>query len=241
MRKTGVSELEPAFDHVHLQWFGDEGEAGGESEGDEGGETNVDDRIADLEKSLKNLQKDLSGKDRKITELLDKNKTLETRKSKQVEREKKRNELDDMSAEELKREIARRDEDLRAEYERELNEIKEQNRQSAYIQTVYRVAPEVDGLPPFVLKVMAESRYADEEEKVRELMEYATREISALINKNRLVLDNKSKTSFRPTMGNTEVSARIPTKKEWERMSELDQRAWAKRATTEQLGKVAQL
>lgn len=241
--KTGVSQLEPDLKRMHLQWFAEDAATGGESESDESDETNgSDDEVAELKKTLKNLQKDLSGKDRKITELLEKNKTIEGRKTKQAERERKRLELEDMSAEELKRAFERQEEDLRAEYERELNQYKEENRKNSYVQTVYRVAPEIDGLPPFILKVMAEARNADDEDKVRELMEFATKEVSTLINKNRLVMDNRAKTSFRPNTGGADgATGRIPTKKEWERMNEGERREWTKHATMEQLEKAAVL
>jgi len=236
MKHLGATQPEPDFSSVHLQWFadGEEGE-GNEAEPQEG-EANEGDRLAELEKTLNNLQKDLKGKDRAINRLMEEKKSLEEKSSKVKEREKRRIDLDSLTKEELAREIERREDEIKSEYERELNEIREKNKQNEYVQTVYRVAPEIDNLPPFVIKLLVAGRDPDED-KIRDAMLNAKKDIDTLISKNRLVLDNKSRTAHQPQSGGSYTS-KVPTRSEWAKMNETQQRDWTRYATDDELQKV---
>ena len=236
MIDTGILQPEPDFSHVHLQWFADGEEAEGNEAEEQDGEVNVDDKITELEKTLKNLQKDLKGKDRAIGRLMDEKKSLEERTNKSKEREKRRIDLDSLTKEELAREIERREDEIKSEYERELNEIREKTKQNEYVQTVYRIAPEIENLPPFIIKLLVAGRDPDED-KIRDAMIDAKKSIDTLINKNRLVLDNRSRTAHQPQSGATSTS-RIPTKTEWAKMNEAAQREWAHYASNDDLEKV---
>ena len=229
-----VNRLELDLRHVHLQWFADEGEGEGEEETQDG-DTDVEDEVAELKKTFNQLKKESAGKDRKVSELLEENKRLKDTTGKKKERERRKIEYDDMSAEELKREIERREEQIKSEYEQEMTEMREKYKQNESIQAVFRIAPEIKDLPPFVIKLLTLPKDADED-KLKEAMESARDDVYELVNKNRFVLDNKQKTSFRPQSG--EVSSnKIPSKKEWEKMNEPDRRQWSKYASDDQLKK----
>ena len=232
--KTGDSRLGLDLSRVHLQWFadGDEGEATEETTDEE---KNVEDDVAELKKQFNQLKKESSGKDRKVSELLEENKKLKDKSSKTKERERRKLELDDMTAEELKREIEHREEEIKAEYERELNEIKEQNKQNEFVQRIYKAAPQIENLLPHIIKLLTVPKDADED-TIKDYMQSAMDEINELVSKNRFVLDNKHKVSSRPQSGEVDAT-KIPTKKEWERMDEYTRRQWAKYATDEQMKK----
>jgi len=236
----GISLPDPGFGHVHLQWFAEDTEEGGEvaehEEENQEEEIDIEDKVTNLEKNLTNLRKDLKGKDRAIDRLVKEKQALETKKTKEKERERRRSELEDMSAEELKREIDRREEEIKSEYELEMRNLQEKYKQNEYVQAVYRTAPEIENLPQFVIKLLTFPKDADED-KLKEVMETVRDEVNALVAKNRFVLGQRDKVGPTPQTGGVSTS-RIPTLREWERMGEEGQREWAKNATDDQLKKV---
>lgn len=235
MKLTDDSRLDPDFSRVHLQWFADTDESGAEEEIQDG-ETNVENEVAELKKAFNQLKKESSGKDRKVSELLEENKKLKEKKGKQAERERRKLELDDMSQEELKREIERREDEIKSEYEKELNEIREQNKQNEFVQSIYRIAPEIENLPPHVIKLLTLPKDIDNE-RLKEAMESARDEVNALVSKNRFVLDNKSKIGPQLKSGKFD-GEKIPSAREWAKLSDLDKKNWTKYATNEQLKKL---
>jgi hypothetical protein len=237
MNITDDSRHEPDFSRVHLQWFAGEAEDGGEdAKKADDGEKDVGDEVAELQKQLAALKKETAGKDRKVSELLEETKRLKETKSKEKERERRKFELEDMTKEELAREIERREAEIKSEYEQELNKIREENKQNAYVQSVYRVAPEIENLPPFMIKLLLLSRDA-EDDKIKDALVNAKNDMDVLINKNRLVLGNREKVAHQPRAGEYS-NTKIPTKREWEKMDEYEQRRWATYASDEDLKKI---
>jgi len=233
---TEDSRLEPDYSHVHLQWFADENEDGGDGENEEtsDGEKDVDEEIAELKKSLKALQKESSGKDRKISEYQKQLEQLKDRKGKETER--KRIDLSDMSAEQIRREFERQREELENQFQKELEEERTKNKDNQYSQLVYQIASEIDGLDPIVIKAMLGPREPDED-KIRDRMTAFQKQLNTLVEKNRVVFGNIDKTTHKPQSGDIATS-RAPTEREWEKMSETQRRNWAKGATKEQRDKV---
>ena len=75
--------------------------------------------------------------------------------------------------------------------------LQEKHKESARVQTIFGIVPEIEGLYPIITKLLTAGN-TDDEEKLRDLMVSAQKDIDILIDKNRIFLGHKEKTMHIP-------------------------------------------
>lgn len=239
---TDESRLDSELSRVHLQWFADGDEGGGEDTEivSDDGEKDVETRLKELENALAQTKKESAGKDSKISKLLKAVEQQDQEKQKREQKTKRSVDYSRMDPDQLISEIEKVREEAWEKAEKIIEEERSKGQENQFKFNIVNAIPKIENLDPNfaaeILKLMLVDKNADEDDVQNAIQSFANT-INNVISKNRIIFDNRSRTSHLPQSGDSEA-IKVPSKSQWYKWNEIQQRKWLSTATDEEMNKV---
>ncbi len=159
-----------------------------------------------------------AGKDKKISELLAAFGDREAKEKKQA-KEKDKQSRQNLSAEQWQSKYDVEMEKIYADAEKKVADAEAKTEEVSYRSMVFDIITEMkDEVPPDMIKLLTAARSKDRDE-LREMIQSASDNWKASIDRTRVAFDNKGRVSSRPRTSNVTTRKKIVSDKEWESMS----------------------
>ena len=200
-------------------------------------EKDIEDEVKELQENLNKLKKESAGKDAKISKLL---KEMERQAEESKRKPKKEKDYTSMEPDDLRREIERVRDEVWEEAEKEIAKERSKTADQNFKLNILNTVTKIDNLEPSLaaelVKLMTVDKNADEDE-LQGVMQSFTNKYNNVMNKHKVILDNRNRTNYRPSSGEVDIT-KVPSERTWSKWTPQQRQEWARSATPEQLDKI---
>ena len=195
-------------------------------------ETTTEEETEDYKALYETELKASSGKDQKVSQLLNevkKYREVEQKRSKERERLERQN----MNTEQLQAYIDRKIDEIETNAQREIEKKEVQFREYKRKNRLLDAVSQVDNAPPELLKIVTMD-WPDDEDKLRDTIQEISDKWNDRLERHKIIIDNKRRTSSAPKSGD-KGTYRLPTGKAWEKMDQEEQLKAVENASLDEL------